>query len=105
MTDLCELAGGANAFADLAEESRAVTTEEVCARRPEVIVTCWCGARKLPDPRIVAGRDGWADLPAVRAGRVHAVLEPLYGRPGPRLVDGLEELAGLLHPSLPDGSA
>ncbi len=105
MTDLCRLAGGDNAFADLADESGTVTADQVRERRPDVVVICWCGARKLPNPRLVAARDGWETLPAVRAGRVHALLEPLYGRPGPRLVDGLEELAGLLHPSLLSATA
>ena len=100
MTDLCRLAGGENAFADLAGESATVTTEQVRERAPEVVVTCWCGAKKLPDLRLVTERPGWETLPAVRASRVHAVLEPLYGRPGPRLVDGLEELAELLHPGI-----
>ena len=100
ITDLCRLAGAENAFADLASESGTVTTEQVRARAPEVIVACWCGARKLPSIELLTRRPGWGDLPAVRAGRVFAVLEPLYGRPGPRLVDGLEELAGLLHGDL-----
>ena len=100
MTDLCRLAGGRNVFADLEQESGVVTAEQVRARQPEAIVICWCGARKLPDPKLLNRRDGWAWLPAVRRGRVYAVLEPLYGRPGPRLVDGLEELAALLHPEL-----
>jgi iron complex transport system substrate-binding protein len=97
ITDLCRLAGAENAFADLANESATVTTEQVRARAPEVLVACWCGARKLPSVELLTRRPGWDDLPAVQAGRVFAVLEPLYGRPGPRLVDGLEELADLLH--------
>ena len=100
MTDLCHLAGGENVFADLEGESATVTTEQVRARAPDVVVACWCGARKLPDVSLVARRPGWEEVPAVRGSRVHAVLEPLYGRPGPRLVDGLEELAELLHPGI-----
>jgi iron complex transport system substrate-binding protein len=100
MTDLCRLAGAENVFADLDRESAVVTTAQVQERQPDVVVICWCGARKLPSPTLLAGRSGWGDLPAVRHGRLHAVLEPLYGRPGPRLVDGLEELAAMLRPDL-----
>lgn len=98
MTDICHLAGADNVFADLRQESQTVSTEQVVERRPEAIVICWCGARKLPDPSLIARRQGWDHLSAVQAERVHPVLEPRYGRPGPRLADGLEELAALLHP-------
>jgi iron complex transport system substrate-binding protein len=100
ITDLCSLAGGRNVFDDEPRESATVSTEQVTARAPEVAVICWCGARKLPNPVLVARRPGWGEIPAVRDGRLHAVLEPRYGRPGPRLVDGLEELASMLHPEL-----
>jgi iron complex transport system substrate-binding protein len=65
-----------------------------------VAIVCWCGARKLVAPAKVAARPGWGGLRAVRAGRVYALLEASFGRPGPRLVDGLELLCGLLHPGL-----
>ena len=100
MTDLCRLAGGQNAFADLDSESASVTTEQVCERQPEVAILCWCGAKKLPNPQLIAERSQWERIPAVQKNRLHAVLEPLYGRPGPRLVDGLEELSAILHPRL-----
>jgi iron complex transport system substrate-binding protein len=44
---------------------------------------------------------GWHDLPAVKAGRVFAVNgHAFFSRPGPRLVDGLEILAHIIHPEL-----
>jgi iron complex transport system substrate-binding protein len=98
ITEMCRLAGGQNCFADLDAESGAVEPRAVRERDPQVIVLCWCGAHKLPNPVNVAARPDWGDISAVKSGRVHALLEPHFGRPGPRLVDGLEELAGLLHP-------
>jgi iron complex transport system substrate-binding protein len=103
ITEMLALAGGRNVFADQPCESRPVALEEVAQRAPQAAVLCWCGARKLPAPRLLAARPGWDVLPAVRTGRVHAVLEPHFGRPGPRLADGVEQLARLLHPEL--GSA
>lgn len=100
ISEMCRLAGGKNCFGDLESESEPVKLEQVRERDPAVIILCWCGARRLPDPRLVADRPGWSDLPAIRQNRLHAVLEPHFGRPGPRLVDGLEELASLLHPDL-----
>jgi iron complex transport system substrate-binding protein len=98
ITEMCRLAGSENCFADLQAESKSLEPDTVRARDPDVIVLCWCGAHKLPNPASVASRPGWSEIAAVKAGRVHALLEPHFGRPGPRLVDGLEELARLLHP-------
>lgn len=98
MTRLIAMAGGKNVFADRAEESAKVQLEEVLARRPDVLVACWCGARTPPTAARVAARPGWEGAAAVRAGRVHVVPEALFARPGPRLAEGLELLASLLHP-------
>jgi iron complex transport system substrate-binding protein len=51
-------------------------------------------------PEKVAARPGWDALAAVRNGQVFAFDDNLVSRPGPRLVDGLEALAKLLHPEL-----
>lgn len=48
-------------------------------------------------PEQVAARPGWGELTAVKEGRVLPFNDDLASRPGPRLVDGLEELARLLH--------
>ena len=97
ITELLALAGADNVYADLDVESARVSPTEAIARQPDVIVACWCGARKLPTRERILGRPGWQDTPAVRAGRVAVLSEDLYGRPGPRLADGLERLAELLH--------
>jgi iron complex transport system substrate-binding protein len=98
ITTMLELAGGQNCFGDLEQESAVVDPELVRGRDPEAVILCYCGARKRPDVSGLAQRPGWQTLAAVHSGRLHAVLEPCFGRPGPRLVDGLEELAALLHP-------
>jgi iron complex transport system substrate-binding protein len=100
MTRLIEKAGGRNIYADLDRESAPVTLEGVASREPEVVVLCVCGAKKLPDVASVYARAGWEQMPAVRNRRAYALLEPWYGRPGPRLVDGLAELAQVLHPGV-----
>lgn len=100
MTELIAMAGGANVFADAGTDTVRPTPEEVGEREPEVIVACWCGARTPPRTSRLGGRAGWETVPAVRTGRVHVVPEALFGRPGPRLADGLELLVSLLHPEL-----
>jgi len=105
ITELLHLAGGDNVYSDLDTESVRLQPAEAIARDPDVIVACWCGARKLPSVARIAARPGWQDTAAVRGGRVAVFAEDLFGRPGPRLADGLERLAVLLHPelSLADG--
>jgi iron complex transport system substrate-binding protein len=98
MGELIAMAGGVNVFADAETDTVKPTTEDVQARRPEVVVACWCGAKTAPRASLITGRDGWANLPAVRAGRVHVAPESLFTRPGPRLADGLDLLVDLLHP-------
>lgn len=94
VTELIEMAGGTNAYADLDAESIRVGVEDVVARNPDVVVACWCGARILPTPQRIQART------QLHTARVKVFKEDLFGRPGPRLADGLEELARLLHPEL-----
>jgi iron complex transport system substrate-binding protein len=97
ITELLEMAGGQNAYADLDVESIRVSQEDAIARQPDVVVACWCGARKLPTVERILTRPGWQDTPAMRDGRVAVFREDFFGRPGPRLAQGLEQLAALLH--------
>lgn len=96
-TDLIELAGGRNPWADLAGKSQPLTDEQVLAQAPDIVVMAWCGV-PLHNYRseIVRRRPGWEDVPAVREDRVHAVTEAFLGRPGPRLVDGYRALRALI---------
>jgi iron complex transport system substrate-binding protein len=100
ITELLHMAGGENAYDDLDTESIRLTPEQAIARAPDVVVACWCGARKQPTVQRIRDRPGWQDTPAVRNHRVAVFAEDLFGRPGPRLAQGVERLAQLLHPEL-----
>ncbi len=106
VTDLLALAGARNLWAGAASTSLPVADEAVRAADPDVAILCWCGARRLVAPEKIAARPGWAGLRPVRERRVYVLLEASFGRPGPRLIDGLELLCGLLHSGLlPAGDA
>lgn len=102
--ELVRLAGGDEVIGRAGQPSRTLTWEEVVAARPEVIVVACCGfslERALADLPGLTARLGWADIPAVRAGRVYFTDGNAYfSRPGPRLVDSLEILAHALHPDV-----
>jgi iron complex transport system substrate-binding protein len=102
--EMVEWAGGQNGLGTAGAPSAKVAWEAVRAFAPEVVVVMPCGFG-IPETHrefaLLASRPGWAELPAVRGRRVHAVDGHAYfSRSGPRLVDGLELLARLIHPEL-----
>ena len=94
---LVELAGGVDVAGFAGEHSEQTTWEAVAAAQPEVVVAMPCGydaPRALEEATTFAG-----PLAGLGARRVVAVDASAYfSRPGPRLVDGLELLAHVLHP-------
>ncbi len=92
--ELIALAGGRNVFGDRAGQSAEVPPEAVAQADPDVIIVAWCGVPfdKLNVGRVLR-REGLERVSAVRHGRVHAVDESLLGRPGPRVVEGVEAIA------------
>lgn len=95
---LIERAGGYN-IGDIATDPfPQISIEQVVAANPSVIVlgdSMW-GVT----PESVLARAGWETLPAVASNSIFPFDDNLVSRPGPRLVDGLEQLAKLLHPEL-----
>jgi iron complex transport system substrate-binding protein len=102
---LIELAGGADVLGFAGEHSEQRTWEEVIASRPDIVIVMPCGYdAEIAHREAEMHRE---QLVAVGAGEVVAVDAAAYfSRPGPRIVDGLELLAGILHPELfPDAAA
>lgn len=101
---LVEMAGGVDVLGRAGERSRTVSWRQVVESQPDVLLIACCGysiARSLEDVPILQNLPGWNDLPCVRAGRVYVTDGNAYfSRPGPRLADGLELLAQMLHPAL-----
>ncbi|MFJ3616794.1 cobalamin-binding protein [Streptomyces iakyrus] len=94
-------AGGEPLLAMPGEHTKPMTWEAVRAARPDVVLVLPCGfapERTLRERELLTALPGWADLPAVRAGRVWVLDGPAYfNRPGPRVVRGSEVLAHVLH--------
>jgi len=99
---MIETAGGAYGMADPGERSRPRPFEDLLAYDPEVLIAAPCGFtldRTTEHIEELTGREGYGDLTAAREGRVYAMDGQHYvNRPGPRLVDTLEHLAGLIAP-------
>jgi iron complex transport system substrate-binding protein len=96
MDTMIELAGGENVGRALATEFAQMSSEELVAADPDPIILG--DAAYGVTPESVGQRAGWGALAGVENGRVHPFDDNLTSRPGPRMVDGLEALAELLHP-------
>jgi len=102
--EMAAKAGGQNVLGRAGEPSYRVTSEEIIASRPDVIVVMPCGynldrtSTELGDMKIP---ESWSDLPAVRDHLIFAVdANSYFSRPGPRLAEGVEILARIFHPDL-----
>jgi len=106
MPELIALAGGEGLFAEAGQHSPWVDWAEIAAADPEAILIAPCGFtldRVLDEMPALTGLPGWADLKAVKAGRVAAADgNAFFNRPGPRLVESTEIIAEFLHPDIFD---
>jgi len=101
VSELIEIAGGEDVFAHLrgaaAAKDRIVTSADVIAARPDVILASWCGRKVVP--RQIIERPGWESLPAVASGRIVEIKSPIILQPGPAaLTDGLDAIRVALLP-------
>ncbi len=99
VSELVEIAGGQDVFPELslqaAAKDRFVTSDQVIAAAPDVIIASWCG-KKVRSEKIAA-RPGWEKIPAVRTGRIVEIKSPLILQPGPAaLTDGLDAILAAL---------
>ena len=105
--EMIRLAGGIDGLGNDGEPSAAMDWEHVVEFAPEILVIMPCGykiPRTLGEVDRLASNRAFYDLPAVQSGEVYVVDSPaFFSRPGPRIVDGLEILAQILHPELFSG--
>ena len=97
---LITMAGGENIAADMEGAWVQLSSEELIARNPEIILL-GDAAWGVTVESVVA-RPGYDAIDAVANGQIFPFNDDLASRPGPRLVDGLEEMAKLIHPELFD---
>jgi iron complex transport system substrate-binding protein len=94
VAELIEAAGGEF----VAVPGKQLSIEEVKQAAPDVLIAAWCGAGdRVPLEKIVHARN-WADIPAVKNGRVYCIRDEYLNTPAPTLVHGLHALAAAIHP-------
>jgi iron complex transport system substrate-binding protein len=99
VSELIEAAGGIEVFPRLAAnksaKDRIVSAADVIAVAPDIIIGSWCGKKFVPAK--VAGRPGFAQVPAVRDGALYEIKSALILQPGPAaLTDGLDQLVRIV---------
>jgi iron complex transport system substrate-binding protein len=97
--DVINLAGGKNMAEDEPITYPRISIEEVIKKKPDVIIVSSM-ERKGVYEAVREGWFQWPSIPAVQTKRVHLIDSDLMDRPSPRIVEGLEEMARLIHPGV-----
>jgi iron complex transport system substrate-binding protein len=93
--DMITLAGGENIGAQAGEGFPTFSTEVLVKDDPQVYIA---DSGSMSDPGDISKRAGFKDLTAVKGGTVYVIDDNLIARPGPRLAEGLRQLAEMIHP-------
>lgn len=99
VSELIEISGGENVFANLASEQgakeRIVSHQDVIDAAPDIIIGSWCGKGFKKDA--VTARPGYDAIPAVKNGRLYEIKSPIILQPGPAaLTDGLDAMQEII---------
>ena len=97
--DLIRLAGGENIAGKEKEMYPRLGMEEVLQRAPEVILISSMNP-KAEHKKVLQEWSRWKTLPAVKDNRIYVIDSDLIDRPSPRIIDGLEGIARILHPDI-----
>ncbi|MEC9488102.1 MAG: cobalamin-binding protein [Halanaerobium sp.] len=89
---LIKMAGGRNVAGSLQQSWSQYSFERLLLDDPDIYLISW------EDKGRVLERPGWSNLQAIKEGQVYIIDQDLISRPGPRIVDALEELARIIHP-------
>ncbi len=95
---LISRAGGTNIGKSLTSQWAQISLEKLVVANPAIIILG--DSAYGTTAALVGQRPGWGGLAAVQDGQIYPFDDNLVSRPGPRLVDGLEALAKLLHPDV-----
>jgi iron complex transport system substrate-binding protein len=99
VSELIEIAGGKDIFPELAKQKSAkdrfVSTEQVIAASPDIVIGSWCGKKFVPTK--FSARPGFSALAAVRGGFVREIKSTIILQPGPAaLTDGLDAIVEII---------
>jgi iron complex transport system substrate-binding protein len=97
---LINMAGGENVAAKAVAPWVQFSIEQLVNADPEVIILPAKHGTAFTAPEVLQGHPVWRQITAVKQDRIHTIDSDLVDRSGPRIVQGLEEIAKILHPEL-----
>jgi len=100
--ELIYKAGGKNVFSGFEGKYMSTSSEEVLKANPEIIIISK-GAMSIAtglSPEAIKKRAGWDNIDAVQDNQIYEIEEDFISREGPRIINGLEEFAKVIHPEL-----
>ena len=102
INELIGMAGGVNVFAGFKGQYVTTSTEEIVKAKPSIIVICNGVMSTMSGltPDTLKARTGWSTISAVQNNQIYTINENVLTLWGPRIVDGLEALAKVIHPEV-----
>ncbi len=98
LTDISEIVGGENCFADHKKASVQTTWEEVVQKNPDHICMVWVGVQESKMKlEAITKRDGANEITAVQKNNLYILEESLFCRPSPRVIEGIKKLSKTLN--------
>jgi iron complex transport system substrate-binding protein len=100
INELIGMAGGVNVFAGFKGQYVTTSTEEIVKAKPSIIVICNGVMSTMSGltPDTLKARTGWSTISAVQNNQIYTINENVLTLWGPRIVDGLEAMAKVIHP-------
>lgn len=98
---MSEIVGGVNIFSHIEKASSIVEDSDIVSQDPTYFLSAGCGdkmQKRMSEDKILA-RHGWENIKAIKEKIVYCIPESLFGRPGPRIIEGLKLLSQIVHRS------
>ena len=98
--ELIQIAGGENIAAQAQDAWIQLNMEELVSSDPDIILVDSMMGTAVISPSEIKALPGWQNMTAVKENRIYTINGDLVNRTGPRIVQGLEEMAKIIHPEL-----
>lgn len=95
--DLIKISGGKNIAAEAGSDYVVYSLENLLKENPDIYIAV---KGSMSDPGLLKKRAGFSDLKAVKNNRVYIVDDNLVSRPGPRIIEGLKQIAKYIYPQI-----
>jgi iron complex transport system substrate-binding protein len=100
ISQIIKTAGGKSITNDCTEQYPQLSEEVIIEKDPQVMFNSYGHENKVITPDEIASRKGWNEISFVKTKRIYTINTDLLTLPGPRIIEGLEKMAGYLYPEL-----